>query len=90
VQGTAPVPCPSGSADPTNQQDSQRRRVCEAAAALTARAACRCVGVATSPLGLGRRRRQPRDQVAALLPVFERVLGADHLGALNARANLAY
>jgi hypothetical protein len=31
-----------------------------------------------------------RDQVAALLPVLERVLGAGHPDTLTARANLAY
>ena len=30
-----------------------------------------------------------RDQYAALLPVFERVLGAEHPHTLAARANLA-
>ena len=31
-----------------------------------------------------------RDQYAALLPVLERVLGADHPDTLNTRANLAW
>ena len=31
-----------------------------------------------------------RDQYAALLPVRERVLGAEHPDTLTARANLAY
>ena len=41
--------------------------------------------------GPGRRGIRPaaRDQFAALLPVIERVLGAEHPGTLTARANLA-
>jgi hypothetical protein len=31
-----------------------------------------------------------RDQYAALLPIRERVLGAEHPNTLTARANLAY
>jgi hypothetical protein len=31
-----------------------------------------------------------RDQFAALLPVIERVLGAEHPGTLTTRANLAH
>ena len=34
-------------------------------------------------------RRRSRDQYAALLPVHERVLGAEHKGTLATRANLA-
>jgi len=31
-----------------------------------------------------------RDQLAALLPIRERVLGPEHPGTLNTRASLAY